>query len=657
MTRREWLSAFVLLQGICIALAFACGRDLNWDQFNYHLFAGMSVFQDRLGQDFFPASIQTYLNPLMYGPFYWMVRHDFHSFAISAVHAAVHALNPLLLYAIARQVMPAQERYKKTMAAVAVALGCASAVFISELGTTFMDLTTAVPVLAAAWLLSKRSQTASAAWLAGTLLGIAVGLKLTNIAFAAAAALATLVLCGGSHQRIAAALRLGAAMAIGFLVSYGVWGWKLYLEFGSPLFPYFNGIFKAAEYGPTSMQFVRFIPFSMQDWLLFPLRMAELKSWVYTETVAPDIRPIAVIAAAFAAGFAVVWKRSRPYAQIDVGRAPPDTRRGQQWLGLFTLLSSLLWMATSANGRYGLVWLMLLGPLALVLFHAVARPGIARVMLLVLLFVQTFHMASPGNSRWNPQHWSDTWFEERIPERLRTEPYLHLTLGSLSNSYVAAFMHPQSAFINLVGQHSLAFDRPGGERLRKILGGHMGRIRVLAPWTDQLGPPDADSLPAKKLDAILDYVMLQVDFSDCLIVSSDGAGLLTALPNMLPETSVPGADDDKSRKVMLSCLLKPRTAHDPSQEARRQQLEPIYKAFEARCPRLFRPAGAVPVIGRSVVSAYYMETGISLNVVQNEITYYAERQPVDTFIGRVDSVEKALEGFDCRRPRNGSREF
>jgi hypothetical protein len=108
---------------------------------------------------------------------------------------------------------------------------------------------------------------------------------------------------------------------------------------------------------------------------------------------------------------------------------------------------------------------------------------------------------------------------------------------------------------------------------------------------------------------------------------------------------------------MLSCLLKPRAAHDSSQEARRQQLEPIYKAFEARCPRLFRPAGAVPVIGRSVVSAYYMETGISLNVVQNEITYYAERQPVDTFIGRVDSVEKALEGFDCRRPRNGSREF
>jgi hypothetical protein len=278
-------------------------------------------------------------------------------------------------------------------------------------------------------------------------------------------------------------------------------------------------------------------------------------------------------------------------------------------------------------------------------------------MLLLLLAVQTFHMLSPGNPRWNPQHWSSTWFEETVPERLRDEPFLHLTLGSLSNSYLAAFMHPQSSFVNLIGQHSLAVDRPGGDRLRKLLAEHAGRTRVLAPWSVLIGVPSPDSIPARHLDAVLDPLLLQVDFTDCLFVSSDGAELVSSMPALLPATSTPAAADDKSRKVMLSCALKPRGDHEPALEALRHRLEPVYKAFEARCPQLFRPAGTVPAYGQRVVSAYYMETGISLNVVQNKITYYAERQPVDTFIGNVDDVPRVVERFDCKRPRDGSREF
>ena len=109
--------------------------------------------------------------------------------------------------------------------------------------------------------------------------------------------------------------------------------------------------------------------------------------------------------------------------------------------------------------------------------------------------------------------------------------------------------------------------------------------------------------------------------------------------------------------VCLPWGTKPRGDHEPSLEALRHQLEPIYKAFEARCPQLFRPACTVPAYGQRVVSAYYMETGISLNVVQKKITYYAERQPVDTFIGNVDDVPRVVERFDCKRPRDGSREF
>ena len=152
-------------------------------------------------------------------------------------------------------------------------------------------------------------------------------------------------------------------------------------------------------------------------------------------------------------------------------------------------------------------------------------------------------------------------------------------------------------------------------------------------------------------------VLLQVDFTDCRFVSAGGAERITSMPPLLPATSTPAAADDKSRKGMLSCALKPRGDHEPSLEALRHQLEPIYKAFEARCPQLFRPAGTVPAYGQRVVSAYYMETGISLNVVKCEITYYAVRQPVDTFIGNVGDASRVVDRFACMRPRDGSREF
>src|SRR5262245_29774977 len=63
----------------CVAWSWRAGRDLNWDQLNYHFYAAYLYLDDRVSQDFMGASFQGYLNPLAYVPFYLMVRANWHS--------------------------------------------------------------------------------------------------------------------------------------------------------------------------------------------------------------------------------------------------------------------------------------------------------------------------------------------------------------------------------------------------------------------------------------------------------------------------------------------------------------------------------------------------------------------------------------------------
>jgi hypothetical protein len=52
-----------------------------------------------------------------------------------------------------------------------------------------------------------------------------------------------------------------------------------------------------------------------------------------------------------------------------------------------------------------------------------------------------------------------------------------------------------------------------------------------------------------------------------------------------------------------------------------------------------------------------METGVSLYVIDGSIAYSQERQPVDTVIGKLKDASADIENFECKLPRNGSREF
>src|SRR2546423_15717846 len=68
------LLAAMLLAGAASVLLLR--QDVNWNLQNYHFYNGWAFVHGRLGWDLAPAQIQTFHNPLLDLPFYWMVAAD-----------------------------------------------------------------------------------------------------------------------------------------------------------------------------------------------------------------------------------------------------------------------------------------------------------------------------------------------------------------------------------------------------------------------------------------------------------------------------------------------------------------------------------------------------------------------------------------------------
>ncbi len=574
-----WL-VFGLPAAICAAWTVYAGKDVNWDLLNYHYYLPFELLAGRLGQDFFAASAQSYLNPIGYLPFYLMVSHGWHSVAVSIVLAAAHSLSIGLLYLLACRLfadLPARDRI--IFSCLAAALGAATGVYWMTVGGSFLDPLLVPAMLAGLLLLLRENGRAGRqAALAGALFGVAAALKYSNAVYAAAALPLTLAmpgLAGASRLRACFAYALGGAVAVGLLA--GPWFALLTREFGNPVFPLLNGWFRS----PDALQFNMIGErFSLADpiaLLAFPFRMATLDPSIYSENFAPDLRFAALLVAL--AGLAALAARR--------GVFPASALHGADWRVLAFFASALaLWLASSANGRYGLVVLLLAGVCLARVVERLLPAHAARVALALLLAVQVGISVIASPPRWFiSEEWSRRWLPFEVPERAAREPALYLTVEILPMAVLAPFVHPASSFVNFRGQHSLPTDSP---KLKALLERHRGRVRTLGR-----APELVEGKPVEHQVKIYDERLLRigyrVDPADCFAIPwrPDDDDPLSRAANWLAGGSRP-----HEPLSVVSCGLRTAT-RDPADVERERKVSVLFDRMEKACPGLFRGQTAV----------------------------------------------------------------
>jgi hypothetical protein len=620
------LLAFSLPALLCALWTVCAGKDVNWDLLNYHYYLPFELLAGRLGQDFFAASAQSYLNPVGYLPFYLMVASGWHSVAASVALAAAHSLGIGLLYVLAWKIfahLPSRQRI--LFASLATALGAATPVLWMTVGSSFLDPLLVPPMLAGLLLLlDADGRPVSRATLAGLLFGAAAALKYSNAVFALAALPLSLAMPGVSASgRLRAGLGYVAGGALAVLVLAGPWIALLTREFGNPVFPLLNAWFHSPYGPPYNIANVRFTPGDWQAVLSFPFRMAALDRTLYSENFAPDLRFAALIAALIALP-ALAVRRDAPAA----AHGPADWRV----LGFFAA-SFVLWLTGSANARYGLIVLLLVGVCLARMVERVLPAAAARITLSVLLAVQiaTSLLAMPG--RWYlADSWSKHWLAYQPPERAVREAALYLTIEPLPFAVLAPLVHPDSSFVNFRGQFSLPTDSP---KLRALLERHRGHLRTVGRT---LRLVDGEPRPEvrKGYDRTLLRIGYRVDAADCFAIPwrSDGEDGLSRAANRLA-----GQQPLDEELSLVSCALRP-AARDPADLEQELRAAALFDRVEQACPAVFRGQTAVTEPLGGGWSRNYSSLDIRLETEDDQLLLNRYTKGIYLSLGRISDWER-----------------
>jgi hypothetical protein len=611
-----WL-VFGLPAALCALWSVQAGKDVNWDLLNYHYYVPFQLLNQRLDQDFFAASAQSYLNPLGYLPFYLMVAHGWHSVVASIVLAAAHSLSIGLLYLIARKLFAALPPRDQTEFAIfAAAMGAATGVYWMTVGGTFLD-PLLVPLMLAGLLLllQERQQATRHAALAGLLFGAAAALKYSNAIYVLAALPLAIAMRGG------AAYLIGAAAAVAVLA--GPWLLLVLREFGNPVFPLFNAWFRSPDYLEFNMVNERFALSGPLAVLALAFEMAALGPRIYAENFAPDVRFAALILTLPAMAVVAVW-RSAPLAAA---------LRGPGWRVLSFFGFSLgLWIMSSANARYGMIVLLLAG-LCLAWFVQLLLPArAARVVLALLLVVQVGISIVASPPRWFiSAEWSSRWLPYEVPARATREPALYLTVEILPMAVVAPFLHPASSFVNVRGQHSLPTDSP---RLKELLERHRGRVRTLGRFLEL-----ADGRPAevqvRAYDTRLLRFGLRVDTADCFAIPwrPDDHDPLSRAANWLARGRKP-----IEPLSVVSCALS-RVDRNPADVEGERRASVLFDRIEKSCARLFRGQTTVTEPFGSGWSRNYTGLDARLEAFGDGVLLHRYRAGTFLELGRISDWE------------------
>ncbi|MEM6793031.1 MAG: hypothetical protein AAF725_03565 [Acidobacteriota bacterium] len=472
LPRWPWLVVTALLLGGAYGwISVELGQDANWDLLNYHFYNPWAFLHDRLDQDIAPAQLQTYLNPLLDLPAYWLM-HSAPPRAVGAALGALHGLNAWLLGWIAWAFFRSEPRAVRAAASVACAgFGSLGLEAVNLIGRTTNDNLVSLFGLTALLILISDPGGQPHAWrwaAAGLILGAGTGLKLTLAIHAVAFGLLAALAAGPLAERLRRVALAGLSGLVGVLATSGFWLLTMQEKFGNPFYPFWNGVFSSPYFGPYSANFYHYIPGPKDGWLgalLFPAHFALEPELIHAP--GHDFRFAAcllVTALALAAGL--------------IRRRLPDWRLGA--LVVFMGVSYVLWVQLFHYSRMLLVVEMLAGLYLLALASRLLGGGWRSLVPGALLLLLLMLVQDPKPK--GRLIWAEDFFGVEVPARLPENLIVLLTDGRPLGYIPPHFPH-SVRWIHLEGSlarhtKNTEYERWIERELREHTGAFMALVQV-----------------------------------------------------------------------------------------------------------------------------------------------------------------------------------
>lgn len=355
-----------MLIGITISINFR--HEILFDFYNYHYFLPWAFFHNRTFTDIALAVENSYHNPLIDFPIYFFVKYF--NTKIWLYYSFFGILWGLLIFAfykICRNVLQPNQKIELLLALIIAMTGFATLI---QIGTSSGEIIISFGIITAIYWLHKEifitaKQRLWVIFGTGFLLGAMFGLKLTAVIYCLGAGLALILSFKYLRQPIKAIFLFALGGLIGFLCVDGFWMWNLYKEFGNPLFPYLNNIFKS-EYIDTKMITYNSTLHkkSFIDYLIFPYLVSfDQENRVSAEAFFRDPR--------FAIGYTLLLIATVTYLWPWRQKQKEQPNTGIMFLLTFAFLSYIVWLFVLPISRYAIPIEMMIALLGILYFYKI----------------------------------------------------------------------------------------------------------------------------------------------------------------------------------------------------------------------------------------------------------------------------------------------
>jgi hypothetical protein len=503
--RWSWPLALVACLLAAGFASVAARLDVNWDLKNYHFYNAYAFVTGRLGWDIAPAQLQTYHNPLLDLPFYYLVQEIPSPRVIAFLMASTTGVAAFCLLRILAAIFPRGAADRWLWIGAAFIAGMTGSMGRAVLGSTMNEWPPAMLVMLSLAILvtstaARGSPRTAEVAIASLLVGFAVGLKLTYGLFGVGFAI-SLAAFGTVRERFLRAVLGGVFLGVGFLATYGFWGATLYREFGNPFFIYFNAIFQSPWWEPRSFFDANWGPRNALQAVFFPLYFAR-ESILVSEVSFRDWRLATLFVLSLLAAARWLWRRR---LAVHAPGGARGVRNSWQLLAVFTLASYLVWLKLFGIYRYLVPLEMLSASLIVGCVHYLVDGRNARrvlVVILVWLLVGTTRVAD-----WGRLDFRGPYFDVSVPD---LEPRALVIMGPAEPmSYAIPFARPDARYVfpssNFLdyNQHNLL-----ARQIREVIGAHRGPIYSM------------DFQTQDKMRGLFDSYGLERDLGSCLPIHS-----------------------------------------------------------------------------------------------------------------------------------------
>ena len=450
----------VLIFGIllCLAIGLFLGVDFGPDLQNYHLYSGyLATNSYRLTSDIIPTNIQGYFNPYFYIIIYFLYE-NLQAKYVLAIVSIIHGVNLLAAYVLIRKATQFSEKFNSKILAFSCAIfGVSSPFFISMIGASWTDNITpifilfGISIIISELILKKSRSNYYYLIIGGALVGMSMGVKLTNIAFIIGLVPALIYLILNSKNEslniLLSSVTVLIGAMIGFVLFNGYWMYVLYINFNNPFFPFFNSIFLSTDLISAYTTTIK--PWAAAqnifDFIKYPFQWAigvpPPSEWKFR-----DIRyALILIMIVFAV---ILYLKDKNKNKNKNNHINDDNTLKSNYviirgfIVIWCIFSYIFWQNEFGALRYLVPFSLLTGLIILYLIDIIFKNTKLRITYIILLFVgiSCFNQNPPFGRLMMGNNWN----LPKIPSQLLNNSYLYLNSGV---SIGIPFLNKNSIFI------------------------------------------------------------------------------------------------------------------------------------------------------------------------------------------------------------------